>query len=139
MAKNNGPKYQIPTPASPKPSKLEKPVNLPVSISFKAIREGDKYCLSLCDKDEIRAYLQSLRLLTSTSWMSVIGTGGKPHGGKVGLGYTKYDSLKFEEVSEDIVISGLRAGAKLRFYGYHMNHIYYVVRFDPRHELVPAD
>lgn len=94
--------------------------------------------MSHCEKEEIRAYLKSLRLLTTMSWYEVIKTGGKPYGGKSGLGYTLYHDLKFDEVSQDIIISGLRAGQRPRFYGYHLDQIYYVVRFDPKHELVPA-
>lgn len=94
--------------------------------------------MSHCDKDNIRAYLKALRLMTTMSWMKVIETGGKPYGGKVSLGYTLYPELKFDEVSQDIIISGLRAGEGPRFYGYYLGKIYYVVRFDPKHEIVPA-
>jgi hypothetical protein len=131
------PKYRIPSPPL-KPSTPEKPVNRPVSLSFKLHREGEKYCLSHCEKDEIKAYLKALRLLTTMSWMEVIKTGGKPYGGKVSLGYTKYDDLTFEEVSPDIPISGLRADGEMRFFGYHLDQVYYIVRFDPRHDIVPA-
>lgn len=72
-------------------------------------------------------------------WYDVISTGGKPYGEKVGLGYTPYPHLKFEEVSQDVRISGLRASQKMRFFGYHLGSIYYIVRFDPKHQLVPAD
>lgn len=135
-----GPKYLIPPPSpleSPNPQ--QKPIHRPVSISFQFHSEGDRYCLSNCGKEEIRAYLKSMRLLTTMSWMDVIDTGGKPYGGKTSLGYTKYDDLKFEEVSQDVEISGLRAGQRMRFFGYHIGTIYYIVRFDPKHQIVPAD
>ena len=135
--RNKIPKYRIPTPPSEIPKPV-KPVNLPVSLSFKFHKEGERYCLSHCDKDEIRAYLKALRLLTTMSWMEVIGTGGRPYGGKTSLGYTKYDDLEFEDVSPDIEISGLRADGEMRFFGYHLDHVYYIVRFDPRHDIVPA-
>lgn len=73
------------------------------------------------------------------SWLQVLGTGGKPYGGKVGLGFTQYPDLKFDGVSPDIIISGLRAGDKERFYGYHLDHVYYVIKFDPDHEIIPAN
>lgn len=133
-----GPKYLIPpdkTPINPIP---EKSVNLPVTISFQFHREGEKWCLSNCDKSDVRLYLKALRLLTTMKWVDVMGTGGKPYGGKVGLGYTAYPDLKFDEVSQDITISGLRAGERHRFYGYHLGQVYFVVRFDPKHEIVPA-
>lgn len=72
------------------------------------------------------------------TWLEVQRTGGKPYGGKVGLGYTPYPDLKFEGVSEDITISGLRASDRFRIYGYHLAEIYYIVGFDPSHEIVPA-
>ena len=71
--------------------------------------------------------------------MSVIESGGKPHGGKAGLGYTLYPHLKFDGLSPDITISGIRAGSRQRLYGYHFGQIYYVVKFDPKHEIVPAN
>lgn len=133
-----GPKYLVPSPKSANPPKPVQPIHKPVSLSFQFHREGEQYCLSHCEKEDIRAYLQSLRLLNTMTWMDVIKTGGKPYGGKVSLGYTVYKDLKFDEVSQDIMISGLRAGERPRIYGYHLDNIYYIVRFDPRHELVPA-
>jgi hypothetical protein len=62
-SKKKIPKYLIPTPPLD-PPKPEKPVNLPVGLSFRHHREGEKWCLSLCEKDEIKPYLKAMRLLT---------------------------------------------------------------------------
>lgn len=70
--------------------------------------------------------------------MDIIGAGGKPYGGQVGLGHTKYHYKKLHSVhsvSEDVVISGFRAGDKERFYGYLYGNIFNVLDFDPNHDL----
>lgn len=145
MAKNKDKKkkkakYFIPVPTQSKVIPPTKPIHKPVNISFRDAKPGGQYCLSLCEKDEVRGFVQTLRELTTMTWLQVIQTGGKPYGGKVGLGYTKYPHLKgvFDNVSLDVDISGLRASGESRIYGYHLEGIYFVLRFDPHHETVHA-
>ncbi|WP_447985087.1 hypothetical protein [Nitrospira sp. Nam74] len=115
-----------------------KPVHTPLTVSFIHIKAGSEYCLSHCEKPEVKAVMNSLRLLTTMSWLEVMNTGGKPHGGKVGLGYTPYPHLTCDGISKDCQIAGIRASDEFRIFGFHMDHVFHVLWFDPHHEIVPT-
>jgi len=82
--------------------------------------------------------MDSLRLLTTMSWLEVQRTGGSSYGGKVGLGYTTYPGMKVDGVSEDILLSGFRVSDRFRIYGFQLDYIFYVIMFDPFHDIMPS-
>jgi hypothetical protein len=145
VAKNRNkkpPKYRIEpsqhldvSSTSPKPLK---PVHTPLTVSFVHVKAGEDHCLSHCEKTEVKAVMNSLRLLTTMSWLEVMNTGGKPYGGKVGLGYTSYPDLTYEGLSKDCQIAGIRASNESRVFGFHFDHVFYVLWFDPHHKIVPS-
>jgi hypothetical protein len=118
-------------------------VHTPVSISFRYFQPGAKYCLSLCDRDTVRIITDCLRLLTTMTWQEVLQTGGKGKN-KAGLGFTPYPDNTLRGISRplnlsaDIPISGVRASNCGRVFGAYYEHVYYVLWFDPQHDIVPA-
>ena len=65
----------------------QKTIAEPVSVSFRYVNEGHKFCLSKCSQDEVRGYKKCLRMLTTERWQDVLKSGG---GKKTGLGHTNY-------------------------------------------------
>jgi hypothetical protein len=99
------------------------------------MKAGKEHCLSNCKAVEVKDAIDCLRQVTTLSWIEVRQTGGKR---KVGLGFTEYkDYPKPIELSKDLLISGIRASRCGRIYGAYKDHIYYVIRFDPKHEAYP--
>jgi hypothetical protein len=81
--------------------------------------------------------------MTTTTWVDVMRSGGKP-GKKTGLGFTPYRDSQLnhvrrpEALSPDVQISGVRAGQKPRVFGAYKDHVYYVLWFDRNHKIVPG-
>jgi hypothetical protein len=126
---------QSPSPATPG-SRL-------VSVSYRYIKVGDRYCLSQCKRDEVKAYKSCLQKLTSRTWSQVLETGGRS-GTKTGLAHTNYqDSVlrkvtRPRELSQELKISAVRASEEARLFGAYGDGVYYVLWFDPHHEIVPV-
>jgi hypothetical protein len=118
-------------------------IHTPIALSFRYVSAGDDYCLSFCTNDEVRAAVNCLRMLTTSSWQQVLQSGGK-RGNKAGLAYTPYsdDALKGVThpawLSSDIRIAGVRATQKMRVFGAYIEHVFYVLWFDREHSIVPA-
>lgn len=121
----------------------EQGINRPVSVSFKHVQPGDKFCLSLCEREEVQSACKCLQLMTTMNWSDVLKTGGKGPN-KTGLAYTPYQDNALRRVqrplsvSPELTISGVRASQKMRIFGVYINHIFYVLWFDPNHEIVPV-
>ncbi len=128
--------------AAAKPAPQDKAIHRPVSVSFTFVQPGKDFCLSKCSQDEVRHYKDCLRKLTTMSWQDVLNTGGKPHGGKTGLGYTPYNDRELRGVSrppnldEGVAIAGVRSGSGARLFGAHHEQVFYVLWFDPNHKIV---
>jgi hypothetical protein len=122
--------------------KTTKQINKPITISYQYVKAGGDYCLSHCDKDEVRATVDCLRKLTTTNWVDVLKTGGKGEN-KSGLCYTTYEDHELKratrpsDVSKDLKIGGVRATQKMRVLGVYHNHIFYLMWFDRNHKIVP--
>jgi hypothetical protein len=128
-------------PDDSRQNKPIKPIHLPLRISFQHIAAGDNHCLSFCKRDDVKEAMDCLRMLTSMTWQQIIEQGGKP-GSKVGLGYTPYSDNDMSGVrrpatlSPDIQIGGIRASRGFRVFGAHKDSVFYVLWFDPNHEIV---
>ncbi len=134
------PSWMLPrTGASSKP---ESQLHSPVALSFRYFRTGSAQCLSNCNQDEVRHSIECLRKITTMTWNEVRSTGGSP-GNKVGLGYSVYTDSQLKGVSRpptlsaEIPICGVRISDRMRMFGGYKNHIFYVLWFDPAHEIVP--
>jgi hypothetical protein len=143
MGKKNrkqiNPTASLPTDSSgARPSRIHEPVTL----SFKHCESGGRYCLSLCEEDEIRAAINCLQKLGELTWQQVLMQGGKiPY--KTGLAHTQYpdDALRGVTkpfISKDIQIAGLRASQRMRVFGFYLSHIFFILWFDRSHEIVPG-
>lgn len=77
----------------------DKDINTPVSVSFRYVVAGNSYCLSKCSQEQVKHFKDCLRMLTTMTWQQVLQTGGKPYGGKVGLGFTPYDDNSLRKVT----------------------------------------
>ena len=143
MGKGNRKKGRIqPTlPLERQPSP-RKPITEPASVSFRYIDEGGPFCLSMCNRDDVRAYQKCLRLLTTLTWEQVRRTGGKDPGKRTGLNYTRYEDSALlgvtrpARLSPEIRISAVRASGKPRLFGAFEQGTYYVLWFDRNHRIV---
>lgn len=101
-----------------------KQINTPVSLSFRYLQAGGKFCLSLCEKDAVREVMDCLRQLCTLPWMQVLQQGGKGEK-KVGLAHTAYEDHALKGVtrpsflSPDVRIAGLRASQEIRVFGFY--------------------
>lgn len=118
-------------------------VHTAVTVSFKYYQPGGDFCLSICTRDEVRAAIDCLRLLTTMTWMQVFQSGGRG-GNKAGLGYTTYDDHALRgvtrppTVSAEVFIGAIRASQKFRIFGCCIEHVFYVLWFDREHKIVPV-
>ena len=136
------PKYLI-TPSEaldmhPKPS--ESHISDIATISFRYVAVGGTYCLSLCDRNEVRAYKDLLRRLTSTAWSNVLQSSTKNKSQKTGFHYEPFKDSDLRvarpgNLGEDLTISSIRASGKWRLYGAYCKGVYYVLWFDAKHSI----
>lgn len=76
------------------------------------------------------------------TWQQVLETAGKGEN-KAGLAYTPYEDDALKGVSRpmrlspEIKIAGVRASSELRVFGAYHDHVFYILWFDRRHEIVP--
>jgi len=128
----------IPTLKSIDPSAYR---NKLFQISFEYVQVGH-YCLSKCDRGQIKTFLKSLKKAHQRTWGLLYDTGGKPHGGKVGLGYTPYKDNDLRSISrppelpQDAQIGSLRANDKMRIIGAKIEDTFFVLWFDKDHKLI---
>ena len=119
----------------------EQGINRPVSLSFRYVNPGGDYCLSLCVTRRCAGSFKCLKMLTTMDWSDVLSTGGKG-GKKTGLGCTPYSDNDLRGVQRPVLVSpelriiGLRASQKMRIFGVYIEHVFYVLWFDPDHEIV---
>jgi hypothetical protein len=107
----------------------------PVTLSFLHVKKGEDFCLSKCRERDLRQAIDCLRILTTLTWEDV-----HAHDG---LNYTRYEDHALRKVKRppsldrSMTISGIRAGDMFRIFGAYHEHVYYVLWFDPHHEIVP--
>jgi hypothetical protein len=116
------------------------PLHVPIKLSFDLYKPGDTFCLSHCERDEVRIFMDCLRMLSQMTWVQVWAQGGKP-GNKVGLAHTFYDDSSLNvgrpaNVSPELKIVGLRASGKYRIFGVTIEQVFHVIWFDRNHDVV---
>src|ERR1700677_53184 len=88
-----------------------KRIHTPVTLSFQHCNPGDTFCLSYCQKAELKDIVDCLRQLGILSWQQVLEQGCKSGQFKVGLAYTPYpnDALRCvtNPLGEDVRVGGL--------------------------------
>ena len=127
-------------PPGAEPKVIPHPLHTPIKISFQLYVAGNPHCLSVSGRDDIRRFMDSLRMFTSMTWQQVRAQGGKP-GNKAGLGYTNYSDHSLnvkrpDNVSPDLEIAGFRAGGAPRVFGVAMDNVFHVIWFDSNHRIV---
>jgi hypothetical protein len=131
------PQPSKPQATSGAPHKL---IHAPVTLSFQYIRVEQRYCLSECEKAELRGVVDCLRLASGKTLMQLLAQGGKP-GHKSGLAFTRYPDHQItkvsrpQQISPDVRFSSVRAGDGFRIYGFLIEHVFYVMWFDRNHEI----
>ena len=116
-------------------------ISEPVTISFRYVKPGDRFCLSHCGRDQVKAYKDLLRRLTTVEWRDVLSTSTKNKANKTGFGYTSYKDTDLRaarpgSLDKGIQISGVRASGKARLFGAYKDGVYYVLWFDSEHKIV---
>jgi hypothetical protein len=107
-----------------------------VRISFERIRAGGAYCLSECQRDQVKEAIDAMRQLTSLAWTGISAHGGLrlkwlPESGLVGV-------TRPEWLSEEVRIAEVRASDRFRILGYRDNDDFVILWFDPDHEATGA-
>jgi len=116
-------------------------LHIPIKISFDHYESGSSFCLSKCNRNEVKEYMGCLRKLTSMTWQQVWGQGG---GEKTGLGFTNYEDHSITgarrpaNISPELRISAIRASSKLRLFGVKIENVFHVLWFDREHTIVPG-
>lgn len=126
----------------PNPSKPTSRLHTPVGLSFRYAEKGNT-CLSVCAKDDVREVVDCLRQLTTMDWQQVLQTGGKGPN-KAGLAYTPYPDEALTKsrpiwLAQDVKIASIRGSSSVRVFGAYIDHIFYVIWFDPEHDIVPQN
>lgn len=134
-------------PTDPRPPGESSPnrggVRVPVRLSFRYSVAGSAFCLSRAGRDEVRAAPDCLRKLTTLTRLQVLSQGGKG-ANKTGLAWTVYDAAALRgagrppELPSGVRIGAVRAGQKSRVFGAHDAGVFYMLFFDPDHQIVPT-
>ena len=132
-------------PRGPKlPNRPEpKRIHTPVTISYRYAEPGGAFCLSFCERPDVRAATNCLKQLTTLTWQQALETGGRL-GNKSGLGLTHYDDDVLNKVSrppwlaEGVKLSAVRPSRSFRIFGVHIDHVFYVIWFDPNYDIISA-
>ena len=136
-----------PSQKQPEDSRSQPPskrISTPVTLSYQYVEPGGQFCLSHCEMNDVKETADCLRQLTTKSWQEVLSTGGKG-GRKQGLGFTPYQDSALRHVQRParldptIRIAAVRATQKMRIFGAYLDHVFYLIWFDPGHKIVPAD
>jgi len=105
------------------------------SVSMRHIGLRARYCLSLCDRNEVAAALDCLRKMCSLSWPQI--------GVHSGLRLKKADEneLPMQRPSfldEGLTISYVRASDRFRIFGFRVGEVFHVLWFDSEHTIYPG-
>lgn len=90
--------------------------------------DDNKY--SLCDlgKAELKKFVAYAKKVENMKWVDIKKSKG--------LNYESIYELKPpSNISEEIVLKSMRVDGEFRVFGYRMNESFYIVWFDPNHEL----
>lgn len=111
-------------------------------VSFEKHVSGGKFCLGDCEERSVRSFTDCLRKLCSLTLFQLHQTMGKG-ANKTGLAYTPYDdhalkgATRPSTVPADRKICSVRAGSDDRLFGFIDDHVFFVLWFDPNHDIVP--
>lgn len=100
-------------------------------------------CFSEWTRDELRAFSEFNRKVSSLTWPQIYSSGGKG-GGKSGLGYTAHDGTALppltlaSTLSEDISWCEMRVTQKARVHGFRAGQGFFLVFLDRNHDVFPA-
>ena len=131
--------------AKPLPNRVQQAassIHQPTKISFALYEAGGNQCMSHCERHKVKLFLACLQRLSLMTWQQVLSQGGKGER-KVGLAPTRYEdnSLKIDRpanISPDLPFIGIRAGSAERIFGVNIDNVFYVIWFDPNHDIVKA-
>jgi hypothetical protein len=104
-----------------------------VTVSFRRIDSGSRFCLSQCDEYAVREFMNCLRKMSDLVWIEAC---------KVCRWETYPDHILRHVTRPDFVgkdrVGRFEAGGPHRLYGFRdENDVFCVLWFDPRHEIVP--
>jgi len=117
----------------------------PEAMAYVALKyfQAAHQCFSEWTRDELRAFSEFNRKVSSQSWQQIYSSGGNG-GSKGGLGYTAHDGGALPPVvfagtlSEDIGWCELRVTQKARVHGFRAGQGFFLVFLDRNHEIFPA-
>lgn len=113
----------------PRPTKKEIPL---VAISFRYAQQ--KYCLSDCDRNEIKQVVKGLKTMSGLTWPQMGALDWKQYEDSA-LG----GAVRPREISPDVRIGRIAPNRVIRIFGFRHEHYFFVLWFDRRHNIVPSD
>ena len=118
-------------------------VHSKIRVSFEYYDDGNPYCLSLYNAEQIRSFLACLRKLTERSWQQLVDGSSKDPAMKTGLNSTPYSKTDLKNpdiwpsrISPDVQLLGVRATQRRRVFGVRIVDVFYILWFDENHEVV---
>lgn len=140
-------KNRINAGSPPKGTRIPSPVSIgpeKVNLSFEYYVAGGEFCLSHCNKDDIRHYKDCVRKMTTMEWNDVLKSGGKGGANKQGLAFTTYEDHALKGASRPsavdpkLSISAVRASERTRLFGFRRGQTFFILWYDRNHEIVPV-
>jgi hypothetical protein len=112
------------------------------AVAYVALKyyRSEHQCFSQWSTDELRAFSDFCRKVSSLTWQQIYQTSGKG-ANKTGLAYTSHDGKRLPaaylpgDVSEDIGWFELRVGGKARAHGFRAGQAFFLVFLDRNHEI----
>ena len=90
--------------------------------------DDNKYQLWTLDVGQLKQFVTFAKKIENMRWIDIFQTKS--------FNYESIKNLKVPDyLSKDMVLKSIRVNQKFRIYGYRMNSDFYIVWFDPRHEL----
>ena len=101
--------------------------NKPCNLKFSKCDEN-KYQLWDLDKSELKQFVSFAKKIENTEWKNIKKSKG--------FHYENISNLSPpESISKEIVIKSIRVDKEFRIYGYRINADFYIIWFDPHHNL----
>lgn len=90
--------------------------------------DDNKYQLWTLNKEQLKRFVSFAKKIENMKWVDI--------NNSTSINYENINNLKKPDfISNDINLKSMRVDKKFRIYGYRMRNDFYIIWFDPNHEL----
>lgn len=90
--------------------------------------DDNKYQLCALNKEQLKRFVSFAKKIENMKWVDI--------NNSTSINYENINNLKKPDfISNDINLKSMRVDKKFRIYGYRMRNDFYIIWFDPNHEL----